>query len=75
MTFHANFDVRGIPKAQPRHQAFAKVFTDKAGNPVLDAKVKPKAVARVSGQPWRSYHSGGRREPECDDRLCLPRAE
>jgi Holliday junction resolvase RusA-like endonuclease len=46
MTFNCNFDVQGIPKAQPRHQAFAKVLTKK-GKPVLDAKGKPRITARV----------------------------
>ncbi len=57
MTFHANFDVKGIPKAQPRHQAFAKVLTKK-GKPVLDAKGKPKITARVyqkdTAEWWKS---------------------
>ena len=63
MTFTADFDVQGIPKAQPRHQAFAKVVS-KPGE-------KPKAVARVyqkntaenwkslvvkAGEKWRPIH-------------------
>jgi len=50
MTFHADFNVEGIPKAQPRHQAFAKVIS-KPGE-------KPKAVARVyqknTAEWWKS---------------------
>lgn len=57
MTFHADFDVQGIPKAQPRHQAFGKAVT-KDGKPVLDKKGKPKVTARVyqknTAEWWKS---------------------
>ena len=57
MTFHATFDVKGIPKAAPRKQAFAKAIT-KAGKPVLDAKGRPKVMARVhqknTAEWWKS---------------------
>ena len=50
MTFKADFDVPGIPKAQPRHQAFAKII-EKPGQ-------KPKAMARVyqknTAEGWKS---------------------
>jgi len=55
--FHANFDVLGIPKAQPRHRAFG-VAIMKDGKPVLNEKGKPLVTARVhnkgTAEWWKS---------------------
>lgn len=63
MTFHANFDVKGVPKAQPRHQAFAKVITKPGQKPKAMARVYQKNTAEwwksqviLAGATWRPRH-------------------
>lgn len=68
MNFHAEFQVRGIPKAQPRHQAFAKVV-EKPGQ-------KPRAMARVyqknTAENWKSLVVAAGRDHRPDKPLTGP---
>lgn len=50
MTYHADFDVKGIPKAQPRHQAFAKNVAKKGDPPKMMARVYQAGTA----ENWKS---------------------
>ena len=59
----AEFDVVGIPKAQPRHQAFAKVISKPGQKPKAIARVYQKNTAEwwksqvvLAGRDWRPVH-------------------
>ena len=58
--FHCTFDVKGIPKAQPRHQAFAKNIAKPGQKPKVMARVYQKNTAEwwksqviLAGKDWR----------------------